>query len=434
MNSQGGFYGWKLLAVMWVAMFANCGLPIACASVGSPYMAAALHLSRSTLGFSFAVFYWMSGLPAPLAAFSVNKKGVRFTLAVGALLVTAGSIWMAQFVHTGVQVVVAFGIVIGLGFVLGGSLTAQAGMTRWFERRRAAAMSLVLTGGNVAGVVAPPVLTWLIERAHGNWHVAWWVAGSLGALSTVLAALFVRESPADLGQFPDGAQPLDAPAAAAIHHPSAKPSRVFRTSEDWTFGEAMRSPFLWPLLLSSAGFLGGFYMFLAHGMVHLRDLGHSPERVAASFAAVGLFTVVGTLIVAGIGDRIEPRYIMAVAMLCCAIGLVLVLNATGTVFLYLYAVFLGFASGGLPPSLMTVIANYFGGKAFPSVMGISLTCGTMIGGVASYGAGYAFDRLHNYAVPFYAMAVFCLLGFIILLRMRSPVRRPRPLVTTAVGM
>ena len=432
MSSRGGFYGWKLLAVMWVVVFANVGFPIASASIGSPYMAAALHLSRGMLGLSFAVFYWMSGLPAPLVAFSVNKKGVRFTLVVGSLLVTAGSIWMARFVHTGAQVVVAFSIVIGLGFVLGGPLTAQAGITRWFEHRRAAAVSLVLVGGNMGAIVAPPVLTRLIERAHGNWHVVWWVAGGLSALSTVLAALFVRESPADLGQFPDGVQPLDAPAAAALLPQSAKPSRVFRTREDWPLRETMRFPSFWVLFITHAGFIGGFYMFIAHGVVHLRDLGHSPERVAASLATVALFTVLGTLTVAGMGDRIEPHYIMAVAMLCCAIGLALALNATGTVSLYLFAVLLGLANA-FQPCLMTVIANYFGTKAFPSVLGIMMVGSTTLAGVVSYAAGYAFDHFHNYAVPFYGMAAFCFLGFITLLLMRPPVRQAHPIMVATVS-
>ena len=127
MKTSGGFYGWKLLAVFWVILFANCGFSMTCGSIASPYMAADLHFSRSTLGFAFGVFQWVTGLPGPLVALCVNRKGVRFTLLLGSLLLVAGSILMALFVRTGTEVVIAFGFVIGFGLYHGWCANHPAG-------------------------------------------------------------------------------------------------------------------------------------------------------------------------------------------------------------------------------------------------------------------------------------------------------------------
>ena len=326
MKAQSGFYGWKLLAATWIIVVANCGFPLMGASVANPYMAVDLHFSRSTLGFAFGVFQWMGGLPGPLVALCVNKRGARFTLLLGSLLLVAGSILMAQFVRTSIQVVIVFGVVVGLGFITGGPLAAQPCIARWFVDRRALAISLLLTGGPIGAFVAPPVLTWLIQRAHGNWHAAWWLIAALGAVSALMAALFVKESPAAVGQLPDGASAASLAAAAAA--PAAK-RPVFRTTEEWTFAEVLRTPALWLILISALGVSAAYYLFLAHGVMHLRDLGYSPAQAAASFSVLALFQLLGMLLVAALGDRIEPRLIMAMSLLVSGLGMMMALKPTG---------------------------------------------------------------------------------------------------------
>ncbi len=120
MKTQASFYGWKLVVVLWLILFANMGFPMAGGSIANAYMASDLHLSRTTVGLAFAIFTWMVGLLAPLVALIVNKKGVRFTLLVGSLFLLAGSIIMALFVHTGAQLIAVFGVLIGLGSITGG--------------------------------------------------------------------------------------------------------------------------------------------------------------------------------------------------------------------------------------------------------------------------------------------------------------------------
>ncbi len=429
MKAQRGFYGWNLLAVMWLMTFANNGFPIAGTSIANAYMADDLHLSRSILGFAFAVFQWMTGLPGPLVALCVNKKGVRFTLVLGSLLLVAGSILMAQFVRTGTQAVLAFGVVIGLGFIMSGPLASQPGITRWFVNRRALAISLLLSGTPIGAFVAPVLLTWLIERAHGNWHVAWWLIAVLGAVSALMAALFVKESPAAVGQFPDGASAASLAAAAAA--PAVK-WPVFRTTEEWTFAEVLRSSTLWLILVSAFGVSAAYYLFLAHGVMHFRDLGHSPAQVAASFSVLALFQLLGILLMAALGDRIEPRLIMAMSMLACGVGMMIALKATGPAGLYLCTAVLGLGFGSFVSSMMTIPANYFGGKAYASVIGLLGAVGCTVGAGASYGAGYVYDHFGSYSLAFHLSSLFCLIGFVILLFMKAPIRRTsQPMIMAA---
>ena len=68
MKTQTSFYGWKLVAVLWLILFANMGFPMISGSVANAYMASDLHLSRTTVGLAFAIFTWVVGLLAPFVA------------------------------------------------------------------------------------------------------------------------------------------------------------------------------------------------------------------------------------------------------------------------------------------------------------------------------------------------------------------------------
>jgi OFA family oxalate/formate antiporter-like MFS transporter len=431
MKTQTSFYGWKLVAVMWFILFANMGFPMVSGSVANAYMASDLHLSRTTVGLAFSVFTAITGLLAPLVAVVINKKGVRFTLLLGGLLLVAGCVFMALFVHTGAQLIGVFGVLIGLGGITGGLLPALAGISRWFLKRRARAISLITTGYAVGAMVAPPVLIYLIQSSHGNWRIAWWLSAALSAAATLLTVLFVKESPADLGQLPDGnAGAADVAAAAA----RGNRLTVFRTSEDWTVAAALRTPALWWIIVSGLGFGAGFTLFGAHGVLNLRDVGLLPEQVASSLSLVALLTLCGTLLVGAIGDHIEPRLILAVSLLTEGIGLLMALKAGSTANLYLFPVFLGLGLGAGSPSSAALFANWFGNKAYASLISFISAAGFMVGAIASYGAGYAYDHFRSYALAFYACFLLCFLGFVILLFVRPPARRaPKPLAVVAAA-
>ncbi len=235
----------------------------------------------------------------------------------------------------------------------------------------------------------------------------------------MLTALFVKEWPADLGQLPDGdAGAADEAAPAA----SGNRRTVFRTSEDWTLAEALRTPALWWIIVSGLGFGAGFTLFGAHGVLHLRDLGLSPEQIASSLSLFAFLTLCGMLLVGAIGDYIEPRLILAVSLLAEGIGLLMVLKASSTANLYLYPVFLGLGIGAASPSTLALFANWFGNKPYASLVGFISAAGFTLGAIASYGAGYAYDHFHSYALAFYSCFLCCFLGFVILLFVRPPVR------------
>lgn len=424
MTRQSHFYGWKLLAIFWIILFANFAFPLYGASIVNSYMAIALHWNRTQLGVASSIYQLMIGVPAPLVAWCIAKRGVRFTSALGCAVVVAGALLMSFLVRTRVQVDLVYGVMIGLGAMTGGVLVAQTGINRWFNRHKGLAITLVHTGGTFGGFAAARILDKVIRTFGGNWRAGWWLIAGLSTICTILAVAFVREWPADLGQFPDGEQPDSSVTPSAAEAVSRAPGRgVYKTAEEWTLGEALRTPALWLYIVSLLGFSAGYPLYLAHGVLHLRDLGYSPAAAASSISIMLLSALFGTLLFAGIADRVEPRLAWAIGSIVFAMGMLLALHASGSWGLYLYAILLGSSFGAMFSAMMVLPANYYGVKAYPGVISLAMVIGTSAGAAGGVIAGAVFDRFGSYTPVFYCVAALSLLAALILFLMK-PARKP----------
>jgi MFS family permease len=419
MARQTEFYGWKLLAVFWFIVFANFAFPLYGASVVNTYMAEALHWDRTQLGTAYAIYQLMIGVPAPLIAILILKKGVRFSASIGCWVVAAGALLMSTVVHTSLQVDLVYGVMIGLGAITGGILVSQTAINQWFAKYKGLAITLVHTGGTFGGFVAARLLDKVIRASGGNWRAGWWMIAGLSTICALLAMLFVRERPADLGQFPDGATAEESAAAPAA---SGARERVHKTSEHWTLLDALRTPAIWLILISLLGFSAGYPLYIAHGNAHLRDLGYSPEQAASSISIMLLCALFGTLFFAAVADRIEPRLTWAAASLVFAAGMLLALHASGAAGLYLYAILLGSSFGVCFSAMMVLPANYYGVKGYPAVISLMMVVGTTAGALGARIAGMVFDRVHSYTPVFYCVAGLSVLASIVLLLMK-PARK-----------
>lgn len=406
------FYGWQMLAAFWIVLFVNLAFPAYGSGVINNYMAVDLHLSREMVGLPYSVYMLMSGLPGPLAAVCVNRFGIRITIVLGGLMVIAGSLLMALLVTSGIGAVFAFGVLVGGGVAIGCVVATQTGVARWFVRRRALALSILLSGGGVGGFVAARVLDAVIRRPD-NWRAGWWVVAGLSVIATLVGALAAKERPEDFGQQPDG------PAGSfGASGPERPPAHV--TTEQWTFADALRSPAMWLMFVCALGVSAAFTMLVPQAGPHLHDLGHPLSAGALAISTMTISSLLAKAIVAAVGDIIDPRYVWAAFTAVCAGGMLLVVDARSTAQLYAFAVCVGSGFGAMIVCLMAVLSNYYGLKAYASIVGLAIAIQTTVSAMAPYVAGLLYDRIHTYTPAFYCVAAICLASAVILLLIRPP--------------
>ncbi len=305
------FYGWKLLAAYWLILFVVLGWPPYGSGVINTWMAEQLGFDRTMLGVPYSVLMLVSGLPAPLVALLVVRKGIRFALIAGTLMMLVASLFMALVANSFWAAVFGGGVLAGIGVVTGGALPVQTSTMRWFVRRRALAFAIILSAGGIGGVFAPPLLNYAISST-GDWRTGWWIVACLAARRGRSSRfLFARDQPSDLGQHPDGIDPALAEAPGAKAEGGA-PSITPRSP-----GLRARPcvpPTLWLLLACTCGMSMGYTWFLSHGVAHLQDLGHSKGVAAFTASSMAATTLLGKFAVGLLGDRVEPRFLFATSV------------------------------------------------------------------------------------------------------------------------
>jgi MFS family permease len=415
------FYGWKLLAALWVIVCINLAFPIYGARVLDAVMVEDLNLNRQTLGGIFSLYTIMSGLPGPLAALCVGRFGVRFTMFSGSLLVLIGSFLMATAVSSGLHAALAFGIVVGAGVAMGGVVGAQAGIAKWFVRRRALALAIFSTATGVGGFIASPLLNKILELSDRDWRMGWGVIAALACIGALISFMFIKEEPKDLGQSPDGSASNTAEKTGAGAGRARR--KVYLTAQDWSYREVVSDRSFWIMMVCHMGMGCGYILFLGHGVVHLMDMGHTRDAGSWAISLIALTSLFGKGIIAALGDWIEPRYIWAGFVAIFGVGMILAVHAGTTPMLVGVAACLGIGFGGGVVCIATVLSNYYGTKVFASLIGLSLAINTTMGAIAPYVAGRLYDSGYGYQGVFYALALWCGAGAIVLFIVKIPVKK-----------
>jgi sugar phosphate permease len=410
------FYGWKLVAILWVVLALNFALSVYGLGILNVHMGDDLNFNRSALGTAYAIFMLMTGLPGPFVAKLIDQVGIRYTLVIGNLLLVAGAIAMATIVTSPFLLILVAGFVIGMANVAAGPIPVQAAITRWFSRRRSLAMAIVISGASAGGVIFPPLLEQSVA-VTGSWRFGWWLITGLSLVATLICYGLVKERPEDLGQHLDGLA-SDAELSACADNGAI--SKVYQTRDPWLPRDVLRTPTFWILLCCSIGVSAVYTIFLAQGVLQMRDLGYSTEAASYHISfGVGL-GFVARMIAGFMGDRLDPKLMWATGLLCQGLGIALFAKAHDTQMLYLAVGLIGIGDGVTILSLIIVFGNWFGTRAAPFVFGFGSAFAAAFGSLAPIASGYCFDVTGSFAPVFYGIATLCCLSAILLYFLKPP--------------
>jgi MFS family permease len=396
-RSLAGGYRWRLLAVMWFVVAVVVALPSVGGGVLNAHMIAELQFDRGVYGMSFGLFVIMMGVPGPLVACLVRRFGVKPVMMGGCALVIVGALLISTVVREGWQFAAAFGLLVGGGVAAAGVLPAQAAVTHWFVDRRALAVSIVLSAIDVGGIVAAPALQWVVG-AH-DWRAGWRLIAALGGVGLVAIAFLLRS---------EGGYGVGTPALT--ERPVS--GRVYKSDRAWTFAEALRTRTFWCIAFFTVAVGMNWIFFMAHGVIHLRDLGFEPGQAAQAVAVMVTASLAGNVTAGALGDRVPPARIGAVTMVLMLAGVLLAVRPAGTAGLLAFALPVGFAYGASQVCLMAMLANYFGSKAFPALFGALLAGGTLVAAVLAGVAGAVFERDGAYTPIFHLCAAVTALAIV----------------------
>ena len=408
MPKERGFYGWKLVAALASLDCLNLGFPFYGGAVISSYMLKEILMSRSTYGLGFTLLNLFVGLPSTLVAICILKRGIRATYLIGSGVLCLGALFLALVATKPWHYLLGFGVINGIGICFGDIIAGTTAVARWFKRYRGRASGMVLSGSGVSGFLAAPLLDKFIRAHGGNWRVGWELMAGLALLAGIIALVFVKERPEDLGQTMDGAPDGQEEEESA----SSAPKLI--TEHVWTASEAYRTRAYWLIVIGGLAAQFPFFFFTAHWILHLRGAGVSSSDAAF---AMGLFTVsaiAGRLIGGWLMDTMTARYAFMVGLCCYLIGSFAALHVGPNSLMNAYAagILYGLAIGWTFTCMTTCVAHFYGPSAFPQLAGTLMlltSCGASPAGIIG---GKIFDTYHSYTRAFESNVIITVIGIV----------------------
>ncbi|MGW6689879.1 MFS transporter [Streptomyces sp. NPDC054961] len=367
--------------------------------------------SRGTIGLAVSVNLALYGLTAPFAAALMDRFGIRRVVAIALTVIAAGSVatvWMTA----SWQLIMYWGVLVGLG---SGSMALAFAATvtnRWFVARRGLVTGILTAAGASGQLIFLPLLAWLVE--HHGWRPAA-VTVSLAALTVVpFVWLLLRDHPADVGLAPYGGTyaPRPAPVRGAARRTVSVLFKAARTGPFW-------------LLAGTFAICGASTNGLVktHFVPSAHDHGMPVTAAAGLLAVIGLFDVIGTVFSGWLTDRFEARRLLVVYYALRGISLLflpMLLAPAVHVPMVFFIVFYGLDWVATVPPTMALCREHYGEDS-AIVFGWVLASHQVGAALVAFLGGLARDALGSYDLVWYASGALCAMAALMAMVIR---RRP----------
>lgn len=428
------FYGWKLvgvsvfmLALMSVAVFQG---------LGTFLVSLERHFGwrRGEMSFAFSLARGESAVLGPIEGWLIDRLGNRRMVLIGYVVMAVGFIMFAG-VNSLWQFYAAF-MVVTLGSGLGGWLAMISMVNNWFVRKRSLAIAAAMSGIHVGGF-----MLWPLAYGVDNHGFRWTTLGIGVFLLVIILPVWsaIRNRPEDMGLLPDGDRASASGGASAGGAADAD-------EPEFTARQALRTRAFWALAVVHLSSSVSIVTLSIHLAPKLTDMGLS--LTAAAFVPL-IYTAVAlpAQFVAGfVADRYPKQIIIFIFLALQAAGILILAFAEDPLIdflrgamaetplggradalaplipVVLFAVSYGIGFGGRIPLLTAIRGEYFGRKAFATIMGISQFPNNIAMIFAPLFAGYMYDSAQSYQIPFAAFAALAFMGAALMLTVKKPRR------------
>lgn len=361
-HKRSRFYGWWIVASTFVTFGIAVGVPYYNLPFFYDYFQKAYHwdIREITLGFPLAAILTLWVGPVLIPRFSPRKlilAGTGFTalafFGFGAMRGALGVYFLLYFVYT-------------VGYIFSGPIPHQLLVSYWFRRKRGTAMGIVYVGVGLFGGLGSFFVRGVTD-SYG-FRAALFAVGALMFLTWPLALLFMKDKPAELQQYPDGADQPPQDVHLSPH----------------SFAYLLRSKPFWLLLIGSICSIGSIGSINMHMKFVFRDAGFVDQRALnATWTTASVLilwsSIVGRLGIGYFADIFSKKRVMTATYFIVAASILLLLTVTPARYdsVYIFATVFGFSMGADYMLIPLMAAEQFGVNSLPRAMAVILPLNTI---------------------------------------------------------
>ena len=413
LQRRGIHFSWAILAIVFLTMLSSSaalGLPGAFLQPLSKEFGWSTDQISSAMALRFMLF----GLMGPFAAILMERYGLR-TIVCTALVLVASGLLLATQMTALWQLVLLWGVLLGVGSGMTALVLGAVVATRWFDQRRGLVLGMLTASSATGQLVFLPLAAWLIERY--GWRVAITPVFVTCLLVALLAFCFIRNRPQDLGLRAFGANP-DVPDAPL-------PTKRMGFMEPLNvLGGVSKSTTFWVLFgtffvcgLSTSGLIQTHFISLCG------DYGLAALPAASVLAMIGGFDFVGTILSGWLSDRYDNRKLLFWYYGLRGLSLFWLPHSDFTLYgLSLFAMFYGLDWVATVPPTVKLVSAHFPKERAGMIFGWVFAGHQLGSAVAAYGAGLTRTVMLSYTPALYVAGAACLVAAAAILLAKAAVK------------
>ena len=317
-----------------------------------------LMLTDTQVSLIFALSRGEAGVGGPLVGWMVDKFDSRPIVLVFGLMAGIGLLTLSWVDGYWLFVVVYVGIV-SVGNNSGFGQTFLAVTNRWFIRRRAVGMTLVITCYTAGGAMLIPVLSRGVEAL--GWREVMLYTGIFVAVIVIPFALLIRRSPESAG--------IDLVEAGEAVQEASSTSSAQSSGHDFTVREALLTPTYWFILLASSFRISVTSGILVHAIPIMVWKGTSEQTGADLMALLFFVSIPARLLIGFSGLRLPGQGVLGIGMAVGTVSLLFLTIVPGTWIIFPFVAGLAILEGAAVLNWV-LVGNLFGRRSFATLTGI----------------------------------------------------------------
>ncbi|MEH7883763.1 MFS transporter [Bacillus sp. JJ1609] len=368
--------------------------------------------SRSVISLAFAVGLFLYGISGPFMAALIEVFGLKKMMVISMVTLLAGTL-LTLVMQESWQLVIIWGIIIGLGSGLFLTVLSPYIANRWFEKRRGLAVGILTASTATGQLILLPVLAIMIETYSWRWAIGFIMVLSIIMLFIIF--LFMKNTPKDAGILPYG---LEEEREERNEEQRKNPiviafNGLFAAVKVKEFWLLAGSFFICGL--STSGLIG------THFVSYCMSYGIPLVTAASLLSFMGIFDLIGTTLSGWLSDRFDNRWLLFWYYGLRGASLVLLpyaLLQDSFVLLVIFSVFYGLDWIATVPPTISISRQVFGIEKSGIVYGWIFAAHQAGAAVAAFGGGLIYKIFNSYTWAFFLAGIFCLLGslFVIVIK------------------
>ncbi len=388
------YYGWLIVGIVMVGAFLGAGLNNVTMAVVLKPLSEDQGWSRTLTSGAITAGTLLAGMISPWIGRLADRIGPRLLIPFGAAAVGTLAILLSQVSDVG-HFYAAYVPARAMADTLVCGVVPLTAVANWFHVKRPRVIGMVL----MAVPLGSAGLALMYQRliVYGSWRLAFLALGLLlWGLAVVPPLLLLRRQPEDLGLLPDGAAP--APARQRLAAGTTAPPAA--AEQSWRLTEAMRTPALWLIVISSALATIATGGIAFHVVAYYTDVQVRPDLAAGALSLLALSGALGSTLWGLVAERVPPRRVSVALLLTSAVIVLLLLQVRTPLLAYVGAILFGLVARGGLMLTQVLLARYYGRRSFGAISGFADPFGKTGLGLGPLSAAAAFDLTGSYQIVF----------------------------------